>query len=213
MACLIMPILSISLGKTGAIIVMDNAAYHKGLPATTPKGTWKKQDLLDACGRLGTHATSDEYRSVIWSKVQSFVKENVDPEVVTLTRSRGYEYVYTPPYHSDLQPIEYVWAQVKGEVGRQYSTGTTMDDVRSRLDAAFNGLQSDLIYHCINHTKKRVLQMKEYVLKLEASDEAANEAPLLNENKSSDEEDSDENEVILWDIVGIEPLANNTCEL
>ncbi|RHZ07129.1 hypothetical protein DYB26_010944 [Aphanomyces astaci] len=93
------------LGKTGAVIVMDNASYHKGLPLSTPKGTWKKQDLLEACQRIGVEATADEYRTVIWAKLQAYIKENVVPEVVTLARSRGYEVVYTPPYHSDLQPI------------------------------------------------------------------------------------------------------------
>ncbi|RHY84188.1 hypothetical protein DYB28_002388 [Aphanomyces astaci] len=106
------------LGKSGALIVMDNASYHKGVPSDTPKGTWKKQDLLAACERFGVAVSANDYRSVIWSKLQAYVKENIVPEVVSVARARGYEVVYTPPYHSDLQPIEYVWAYLKGNVGR-----------------------------------------------------------------------------------------------
>ncbi|RHZ00243.1 hypothetical protein DYB37_011772 [Aphanomyces astaci] len=124
------------LGKTGAVIVMDNASYHNGLPLATPKGTCKKLDLLEACQRVGVDATADEYRTVIWAKLQAYIKHNVIPEVVTLARSRGYEVVYTPPYHSDLQPIEYIWAYVKGIVDRQYTTEITMEHVRWLLDIA-----------------------------------------------------------------------------
>jgi transposase len=42
----------------------------------------------------------------------------------------GHDIVFTPPYHSNLQPIELVWANTKGEVGRQYDTQTTFKDVR-----------------------------------------------------------------------------------
>ncbi|ETV69167.1 hypothetical protein H257_15122 [Aphanomyces astaci] len=105
---------------TGALIVMDNASYHKVVPSDTPKGTWKKQDPLAACERFGVAESANEYRSVM-------------VEVVSMAPARGYEVVYKPPYHSDLQPIEYVWAYLKGNVGRQYTTDTTMEDVRARL--------------------------------------------------------------------------------
>ncbi|RHY18505.1 hypothetical protein DYB32_010369 [Aphanomyces invadans] len=125
------------LGKAGALIVMDNASYHKTLPSDTPKGTWKKQDLLAACERFGIVASTNEFKTVVWSKVQAYVKANVVPEVVAMAQARGHEVAYTPPYHSNLQPIEYVWAYVKGIVGRQYTTETTMSDVTARLDLAF----------------------------------------------------------------------------
>ncbi|RQM16161.1 hypothetical protein B5M09_011135 [Aphanomyces astaci] len=88
------------LGKTGALIVMDNASYHKVVPSDTPKGTWKKQDPLAACERFGVAESANEYRSVMVE---------------------------------GTSPIEYVWAYLKGNVGRQYTTDTTMEDVRARL--------------------------------------------------------------------------------
>ncbi|ETV64793.1 hypothetical protein H257_18369 [Aphanomyces astaci] len=179
------------LGTSGAVIVMDNASYHKGVPHDTPKGTWKKQDLLVACQRFGIEASSNEYRSAIWSKVQA--------------HSAKLEVVDTPPYHSDLQPIEYVWAYMKGGVGQQYTTATTMEDVRQRLDLAFSELPSDVIYRCISHTKKKVVHLNTYLLELEAADEAANE-PALGEDESSDDKESDDNQSILTDIVDGSPV-------
>lgn len=46
-------------------------------------------------------------------------------------------------YHSDLQPIELVWALVKGNVGRQYSKSTTMKLVYERLIAELHKLEQD----------------------------------------------------------------------
>ena len=63
--------------------------------------------------------------------------DTVEPEIVLLAKQHGHEVLYTPPYHCDLQPIEMVWSQVKGEVGRQYDTATTMQIVKQRLEAAF----------------------------------------------------------------------------
>ncbi|ETV69540.1 hypothetical protein H257_14776 [Aphanomyces astaci] len=42
-----------SMNLHGVIFAMDNSKYHKGLPDGTPKATWKKAQLLDACQRLG----------------------------------------------------------------------------------------------------------------------------------------------------------------
>ncbi|KAG6959547.1 hypothetical protein JG687_00008744, partial [Phytophthora cactorum] len=51
-------------------------------------------------------------------------------------KGQGHEVVYTPPYHSDLQHIELVWAIVKGKAGQQYSTTTTFADILPRLETA-----------------------------------------------------------------------------
>jgi len=55
-----------ALGKENAIIIMDNASYHKGLPLETPKGTWTKARLLEACGGYGIAASDSEYKTEIW---------------------------------------------------------------------------------------------------------------------------------------------------
>ena len=61
-------------------------------------------------------------------------------QVVGLATEKGHKVLFTPPYHSDLQPIELVWARVKGNVGRQYSNESTLDLVYQRLLAEFQSL-------------------------------------------------------------------------
>ena len=77
--------------------------------------------------------------------------------IVQLAKQHGHEVLYTPPYHCDLQPIEMVWSQVKGEVGRQYDTGTIMQIVKQRLEAAFEHLSANTtgrIENLYTHVKK-----------------------------------------------------------
>jgi hypothetical protein len=69
-------------------------------------------------------------------------------EVERLADEGGHTVLFTPAYHSDLQPIELVWALVKGNVGRQYSNETTLDIVYQRLMHEFNQLE-DSGHHSI----------------------------------------------------------------
>jgi transposase len=37
--------------------------------------------------------------------------------IILLAEELGHKVLWTPPYHSDLQPVEFVWARVKDNVG------------------------------------------------------------------------------------------------
>ncbi|RLO04912.1 hypothetical protein DYB28_015456, partial [Aphanomyces astaci] len=106
---------------TKALIVLDNANYHKGLPESTPTSGRRKSILLDACRLYGIQTTGKEFKSELWDMLASHIKAHIHPVIVEMAKRRGHCVVYTPPHHSDLQPIETVWAIVKGEVGRQYT--------------------------------------------------------------------------------------------
>jgi hypothetical protein len=69
------------------------------------------------------------------------IPDLVKIEVERLAEERGHTVLFTPAYHSDLQPVELVWALVKGNVGRQYSNKTTLDMVYEHLMHEFNQLE------------------------------------------------------------------------
>ena len=46
-----------------------------------------------------------------------------------------------PPCHSDFQPIELLWAKLKGNIGRKYDSNTTMAILKKRLDEEFQAAQ------------------------------------------------------------------------
>jgi len=53
--------------------------------------------------------------------------------VATSPILHGHQVFFTPPYHCELQPIEGVWAVVKGEIGPHLN----LLDVRNKLLKAF----------------------------------------------------------------------------
>ncbi|OQR85420.1 hypothetical protein ACHHYP_20577 [Achlya hypogyna] len=127
-----------AIGKTGVVIVLDNASYHKGLPDNTPKGSWAKDRLLQACNSYGIMATGDDRCYIdVGHKVKAHIKAHARPVIMAMAEARGHTL------------IELLWAYVKGRVGRQYTTSTTFADVRARLDSAFDSIPSEIIFKCI----------------------------------------------------------------
>ncbi|RQM26643.1 hypothetical protein B5M09_008165 [Aphanomyces astaci] len=154
---------------TNTIIVMDNAKYHKCIPDTTPKFTWRKADLIDVCDTLGIAYSPSELKATIWAKLQPYTSAVV-PEVVELASHAGHEVKYSPPHHSDLQLIKLVWAIVKGNVGRQYDTNTSFHDVEQRLDAAFEGLTSQMVHGCIMKAESDLLAIHQHISPIDDDD-------------------------------------------
>ncbi|ETV69156.1 hypothetical protein H257_15111 [Aphanomyces astaci] len=171
-----------ALGKQGVTFVMDNAKYHKGLPADTPRGTWRKAYLLSACQRYAVDVDSHDLKKTIWARLKPVLSTRIDPVVrpgrLSMARARGHDVVFTPTHHSDLQPIEMVWAKVKGDVGVQYTVDTTFADVRSRLDAAFVSLPSDVVWNCVRHCNK-LLQETQPLLEESTARRSYGEALLI----------------------------------
>ncbi|KAF0759151.1 hypothetical protein AaE_003744 [Aphanomyces astaci] len=158
------------LQKYGVIIAMDNAKYHSDGQCKIPN--WVHEE--------GGHRST---RPVVWAALKDHIDRAVKSEVESMAMERGHLVAWTPPYHSDLQPIEMVWSDVKGKVGRQYTVTTSFEDVRVRLDAAFASLPSKTIYNCIGHTERKVAAMSLYLETLDEADDELGQG-------SSDDEDS-----------------------
>lgn len=101
----------------------------------------KKQDCLDYLESVGVVVAENESALMLKSRVKDWISKNVPMEIEVLTEEAGHKLLFTPPYHSDLQPIELTWARVKGNVGRQYSVGSTLKIVHTRLMKEFEVLE------------------------------------------------------------------------
>lgn len=131
-----------------SLIIMDNASYHRSLPASTPSPTtMRKSSCIEYLTAHCIPHSTDMGAVELKSLVRSHIQNNVKPEVVQLAEAQGHVVLFTPPYHSDLQPIELLWARVKGNVGRKYNSSTTLDDVVRHLDAEFENLRGDTGRH------------------------------------------------------------------
>lgn len=67
-----------------------------------------------------------------------------------MEQSERHKVIFTPRYYSDLQPIETIWAILRGEVGRQHTMDSTFKVVLVRLKLSFDDFRSEAIQGCIN---------------------------------------------------------------
>ncbi|DAZ94152.1 TPA: hypothetical protein N0F65_007352 [Lagenidium giganteum] len=131
------------------VIILDNAKYHKVKPTWVPSRGNKKEVLVAACNRLGIHVESKDTKAKLRAKLEP-VLAAVQPTIVQMAENAGHRVVFTPPHHSDLQPIELVWANVKGTVGCQDTSATTFADVKERLVTAFANLKGTTVQKSID---------------------------------------------------------------
>ena len=123
-----------------SLICLDNAKYHRTKPATTPnRYELIKTELQQVLTASGIPFAAKDTTATLRKRLKSYL---VEPEVIQSQRSfssqssRVTRCCTTPPCHCDLQPIEMLWSQVKGEVRRQYDLSTTMVIVKQRLEAS-----------------------------------------------------------------------------
>ena len=180
-------------GIENTVIIMDNAKYHKTLPDDTPKKAWKKADLVTACAKYGVPVAPTDTKPVLWDKLQKHVAEHVKPVLVTMAEEAGHTLLYTPPRYSDLQPIELVWAIVKGRVGKEYTTDTKMKDVEQRLKKAFHNLSSYEVQGCIDKATQHLAKLHKHITQREAEDAGEDEEdPESGEGVEEEEEEEDD---------------------
>jgi transposase len=159
-------------------LVLDNAKYHhhRGPDWFSPSNKKKGQlaDFLrqrqvqsitvDGCGVIPADKFSADARGKAGGptlpQLKNAVKQHLaaHPEINTtvpqqLFDDAGYELIYTPPYVSDLQPIEMIWAFTKALVARQSSRKRTVEQAAIQTRQAMDGVSKELCQDVIRHTQ------------------------------------------------------------
>ena len=145
--------------------------------------------LQEACSCYGIPYSPQDLKSKLWGKLKEYIRQNIEPIICTMAANRGYEVIFSPPHHSDLQPIEIVWAITKGEAGRQYSTETMFSQVLSRTKVAVNALASSTIAGCIRNVNKHLMELHDDIMRLEDVDESKDDDAEDSDSSSEDESD------------------------
>lgn len=138
---------------------MDNASYHKAPAPDTPHpNSMNKAELIEFLSSKGIPMSPGEYVASLRVKARDWIARNIKDHCTLLAEERGHKVLYTPPYHSELQPIEKVWAKIKGDVGRQYDSNTTFALVHKRLLEAVDNASKDfaLIERIIDHVDEEI---------------------------------------------------------
>ena len=180
--------------KEPSLIVMDNAAYHCVYPESVPKvAKCRKADLIAYCTSKGLPVEPGDTVAILKKRVSEHIKEHEEREVEILAREAGHRVLWQPPHHSDFQPIELLWAKLKGNIGRQYSINTTMSVLKQRLDDEFEKAKDwhDSIAGMIR--KSRVICRSYYA---SGMDEDENSESSDHGDSSSDEESVEQDETM-----------------
>ncbi|XP_045504530.1 uncharacterized protein LOC123701177 [Colias croceus] len=71
-----------------------------------------------------------------------------------LAKNYGVEVLRLLPYHCELNPIELIWADVKGHIARNNTTLIQFEKVKALLGEGIAKVTSDRWKKCVEHVRK-----------------------------------------------------------
>lgn len=144
--------------EPGSVIVIDNAPYHSRRVEKLPTSAWRKADIIDWLKSknilFDDHLLKVQLMNIVRVHKDQYIKYVVDE----MAHKRGVTLLRLPPYHCELNPIELIWAQIKGEVANKNTT-FKLKEVKVLLNEAIDGVTADNWQKCIEHVIKQEQKM------------------------------------------------------
>lgn len=139
-----------------SLVVMDNASYHsvikegtKAPTSATRKGDmqkWLKDKKIPFDGKM---KKTELYEIIKLKKPEPVHKTD------EFLRGKGHDVLRLPPYHCEFNPIEMVWGDVKGYVGRENNTFKT-NDVKDLIIKGFKTITPEKWTNFCNHVENKI---------------------------------------------------------
>ncbi|CAK1603163.1 unnamed protein product [Parnassius mnemosyne] len=134
---------------------MDNASYHSRRLEKIPVTSWKKIDIQEWLSSKQISFEAKETKVQLLKKVKDVKFQYQSYVVDELAKAVGVEVLRLPPYHCELNPIELVWADVKGYVA-QKNTTFKMADVKKLLQETLGNISAEKLHQS---RKKRGIEI------------------------------------------------------
>jgi transposase len=183
---------------------MNNASYHsvreKG--TTAPTSNSLKGDIINWLEKnnvpFDKKSKKPELYEIIKSKKQPPVyKVHVDE----FLKRKGHEVLRLPPYHCEFNPIELIWGDLKGYIGRENST-FKLNDVKHLIQKGLSQIDKLKWLNACNHVKNNIElkcwkedgirgEISKVVINLEFDNESDSES---NDDDSSDGDETEDYE-------------------
>ncbi|KAE9526959.1 hypothetical protein AGLY_013607 [Aphis glycines] len=132
------------------IIVMDNASYHSTLNEDNLKSNTKKADIQKWLQNKSIPFTLKETLCELREKVKLSMPKEKKYKLDEIALQMGHEVVRLPPYHCQYNPIETIFAQVKGEVTEKHHS-SKIADVEMLVNNALDGVTKKNWEKCGEH--------------------------------------------------------------
>ena len=134
-----------------SLIIMDNASYHsvREEGTKTPTSNSRKGDMISWLTKNNINFNNKAKKPELYG----IVKLNKGPPIYKVDeflKRKGHEVLRLPPYHCELNPIELIWGDLKGFVGREHST-IKREDVKALIKKGFAQIDSAKWLHVCEH--------------------------------------------------------------
>ncbi|VVC30438.1 Ribonuclease H-like domain [Cinara cedri] len=171
------------------VIVMDNCPYHSVLVQNYPKSNDNKATLQKWFTENGMESASFETLIELRERVKLLKQKDKRYEIDEIALQMGHEVIRLPPYHYQYNPIELIWAQVKGEIAKK-NNSFKITDVEKLANIAIESVTVDNWKRCVNHCER--LQDEDFI-KEGFRDKILEPIVLtINPEDSSESDDDDE---------------------
>lgn len=183
-------------------IVMDNAPYHSVVVDKAPTMQWKKSDILLW---VQANVPSDKVelgmnKAELMELVAMYKPKTPRYQIDGVANEKGHNVLRLPPYHAHLNPIENIWAQVKGNVAKN-NKKFTISEVELLTRQAIENVTPQDWSRVVAHTKKIVEEtwIREGLLEEQIENMVISVSSTT--SSESEEEDSDDSSL------GVAPLS------
>lgn len=115
--------------------------------------SWKKGDIQNWMRSKNICFEPRAVKQQLMAKINP-IKNNYQAYVVDeMAKEKGVTVLRLPPYHCELNPIELIWADIKGYVARNNTT-FKFGDVKRLLNEGMAQVTKDKWTNCVEHVKK-----------------------------------------------------------
>lgn len=146
--------------EPGSVVVMDNAPYHSRRLEQLPTTAWRKGRIQEWLTEKGIAYEEPMLKTQLLEIARLRKIEYVKYAVDETAKDYGVKVLRLPPYHCELNPIELIWAQVKGEVARNNKT-FKLNEMKELLTQAILHVTPEKWAKCIGHIVKEENRMWE----------------------------------------------------
>lgn len=168
------------------MIVFDNAPYHSVQADKAPNSSNRKEDLINWLERKGVEVNPQFKKVELVELVKRHKPQQPKYIVDNLLQSYGHKVIRLPPYHCHFNPIELIWAQIKGYVARN-NQAFTVTEIKRLFNEAVQNTKAEQWGNVVRHVEKvlGVAWENEGII-----EEAVEDMIISVRNSSSSEEES-----------------------
>ena len=134
-------------------IVMDNAPYHSVVKERPPTTAWKKSDIQDWLTKNNVEWSPSMLKPELMELVRVHKPRKITYEIDHLAHENGHRVIRLPPYHCQFNPIELIWAQIKGKVAKE-NKSFNLTEVEQLTKAACESITTENWREAVRHTRE-----------------------------------------------------------